>query len=135
MTPVTTVPSTAAVLTAVVVAHRTRSSAPRRTSKETVQPANNRLRQPPRCCPVPVPVPPSHLTRTRLFGRFLLWLPKQKRAQSFLDMRNSADVSSSIGFVSFFLENMTASGDLRRYCERCRCRGLRGRDLVRCGVR
>lgn len=58
------------------------------------------------------------LTRTRLFGRFLLWLPNAISAQSFLDIRNSAEIESSIGLESFFLENMTASGDLRRYCRR-----------------
>lgn len=56
------------------------------------------------------------LTRTRLLGRFLLWLPNAMREQSFLAMRNSADVSSSIGFMSFFFENIVASGVLSRYC-------------------
>lgn len=39
-------------------------------------------------------------------------------AQSFFAIRNSAEVSSSIGFVSFFLENMMASGDFNRHCGR-----------------
>ena len=39
-------------------------------------------------------------------------------AQSFFAIRNSVEVSSSIGLVSFFLENIMASGDFRRYCRR-----------------
>ena len=54
----------------------------------------------------------------RLRGRFLLWFPKAKRAHSFLSMRNSREVMSSKGRMSFLRLSILALG-LRSFVWGC----------------
>lgn len=48
------------------------------------------------------------LPNTILCGRFLLWFPRQNRAQSLRSQKNCIDVSASNGCTSFFLVYLIA---------------------------
>jgi len=62
---------------------------------------------------------PKVRTNVRLWGRFLLLLPKTSRAVSFLRLKYSSELGSSKGWIGFFLVNFLASG------MRSRCRSAR----------
>lgn len=54
----------------------------------------------------------------RLLGRFLLWFTNAKSAQSFFCNRNSREVESSNGRISFFLLRLSPCGFTSFACQR-----------------
>ena len=54
--------------------------------------------------------------KIRSFGRFFECNPVRNRLASFLPAKNSSEVASSNGWISFLREKLMALGRLRAYC-------------------